>query len=325
MPGTQKWNGRMGVIITPHLAVPFRFQSIWPFRPFHFLTMKTRGWVFTVNNYNAADVDEVHNLRNDPSVRYYCIGLEVGENGTPHLQGYIEFHCPRATGVSKKYFRNRGRWAPRKGTPKQARDYIADNPDKLHPEFHEWGDMPISQDDARALGTHERWQAAKEGRFEDLAPESIKIYEYIHSKYTQVSARSELDNIWIYGPSGCGKSRYVHTTYPTFYSKGINKWWDGYNHEDVVLVDDLDPRHAEKSGIGYYLKIWGDHYAFNGEVKGGMLKIRPKTVIVTSQYLPSQIFLDFETHDAVIRRFKVKTIVDGELVDYDTTPKFKSP
>ena len=68
----------------------------------------------------------------------------------------------------------------------------------------------------------------------------------------------------------------------------MNKWWDGYAGEEVVVLDDFDPRHAEH--LSYYLKIWADHYAFNAEVKGGMIRVRPKTVIVTSQYAIEDCF-----------------------------------
>ena len=85
--------------------------------------------------------------------------------------------------------------------------------------------------------------------------------------YRSVEDRDVLDNVWVCGPSGCGKSSWVRETYPVFYSKSMNKWWDGYDHEDVVVLDDFDPKHAEF--LSYYLKIWADHYSFNAEVKGG--------------------------------------------------------
>ena len=54
-------------------------------------------WCFTFNNYST---DEYNSIV--PKFRllakYYIIGKEVGESGTPHLQGYVEF--------KKKYANN---------------------------------------------------------------------------------------------------------------------------------------------------------------------------------------------------------------------------
>ena len=48
------------------------------------------------------------------------------------------------------------------------------------------------------------------------------------------------------------ESRWVRDTYQVFYTKPMNKWWDGYAGEEVVVLDDFDPRHAEH--LSYYLK-----------------------------------------------------------------------
>ena len=88
----------------------------------------------------------------------------------------------------------------------------------------------------------------------------------------------------------------------------MNKWWDGYEGEDVVVLDDFAPEHGKY--LGYYLKIWADHYVFNAEVKGGMIRIRPKTLVITSQYKLRDCFEEVETKDAVERRFSIKSYSD---------------
>jgi hypothetical protein len=75
-----------------------------------------------------------------------------------------------------------------------------------------------------------------------------------------------------------------------------------FGQEENVIIDDFDKIHHV---LGHYLKIWGDRYGFTPEVKGSVTRARPKCVIVTSNYHPSDIWEDNKTLQPIMRRFQV--------------------
>jgi len=81
-----------------------------------------------------------------------------------------------------------------------------------------------------------------------------------------------------------------------------NAWWDGYQGEEVVIIDDFDKYHVKQ---GFKLKLWGDRYTFPAEVKGSARFIRPKKVIVTSNYHPKDIWEDKNTLEPILQRFEI--------------------
>lgn len=82
-----------------------------------------RKFCWTLNNYTESDWDTMAQRFEDLGAEY-IYGKEVGENGTPHLQGYAEFKNPREFSVLKALC-NRAHWEVAKGNTKQNIDYCS--------------------------------------------------------------------------------------------------------------------------------------------------------------------------------------------------------
>jgi len=93
-----------------------------------------------------------------------------------------------------------------------------------------------------------------------------------------------------------------------------NKWWDGYQGQEAVILDDLDPKIA--GCLTQHLKHWSDPYGkMPGEVKGGQVPLTYDTFIVTSQYSIEETYPDQRDQEAIARRFTEKEF----LISYQTT------
>ena len=118
-------------------------------------------------------------------------------------------------------------------------------------------------------------------------------------------------NLWIYGKPGCGKTYYATHLYEKFYMKSQTKWWDGYNDEEVVILDDYDD-----PSLGHYIKIWADNYSCKGEIKNGTVHLNFKVFIITSNYMPRSLWpQDKPTQYAICRRFNFIS-VSGEFPNF---------
>lgn len=263
---------------------------------------RSRSWCFTYNNYDAIGETKVRDIE----AKYLIFGREVGEAGTPHLQGYIYFANGKSFSAVKKLFPKEVHIEPAKGNPEQNIEYCSKDGNT-----YEKGTKPMSQKD-KGKTEQERWdkikQQAKEGKLDEI-DSKVFVHHYrtlrsIAADYQRIpSSTDSVTGIWYYGESGVGKTTIARTTHgDDYFLKAPTKWWDGYKGQDVVILDDLDKYHK---ALGYYVKMWGDKWPFVAEVKGSSMTIRPKNFIITSQYLPEDIWDDEETVSAVRRRFKI--------------------
>lgn len=261
--------------------------------------VSTRKWCFTVNNYTDEDLDFIETF--SPRCSYLAYSKEVGESKTPHLQGF--FVCKSAcTMTALKKSLPRAHLEVMKGSVDDSVAYCSkENP------LEEFGTRPKGAGQAEKKRWDLAWAAAREGRMDDI-PSDIKYRYYRTTKeickdHMQTPPDADgTTGLWFYGASGAGKSRTARERYPGSYLKMANKWWDGYQDQETVIIDDVDTKH---DCLGHHLKIWADRYAFLAETKGGAICIRPKLIIITSQYRIDEIWFDEETREALKRRFQV--------------------
>lgn len=106
-----------------------------------------KRWCFTLNNYTEEEYETINHICSKICT-YHIIGKEVGEQGTPHLQGYLEFKT-KARPKSKFKFTNKIHWEKAKGTRESNELYckkggnyrIMDefaNPFKLLLDLYKW-------------------------------------------------------------------------------------------------------------------------------------------------------------------------------------------
>lgn len=276
---------------------------------------RSRGYCFTINNPNGWDDADIENLKKQSS--YGVVGKEIGEEGTSHYQGYVRFQNPKTFSQIKKII-SRAHIEKQKGTCCQAADYC-----KKDGHFEEWGDPPEEVDnkakwkDIIFLAETGNTHAIKER----YPAEYVRYLDKITSlRIRHISIIQVLENEWWFGKTGTGKSMKIWSDHPNHYPKMLNKWWDGYEDQDTVVIEEWSPKN-DMTASG--LKIWSDRYPFNAEIKGGVIKmIRPRRIIVTSNYSMEQCFERAEDLEPLKRRFKqiefktLKWSVDEILNDF---------
>lgn len=257
------------------------------------------AYCFTINNWDEHDLERVKSI----DCKYLIVGKEIGEEGTPHLQGYIHFNRNvRFSSVKASLPRAHIEFA--RGSATQNAAYC-----KKGGDFYEHGLCPQSAGDASKATYAIILAKSKAGEFAWIEENYPRLWIQMSNRLESMQQpkntilEGELHHEWWVGPTGSGKSSLLHTLYPDHFQKDTNKWWCGYRHQNVVAIEEWSPKNE---CTGAYLKIWADRYPFTGQIKGGSLqRIRPSKLIVLSNYEIQDCFPDSRDLEPLRRRFTV--------------------
>ncbi len=278
--------------------------------------VQVKHWIFVINNPTIDDVNNFHVYRE--AIKYVIFNREVGDQGTPHLQGYIVMKVKKRLSQMKALMPT-AHLEAKQGSVEQARHYcmkpvpecMCEHCVKARPQvaaYSEYGDIPVEAVEAMRNKWDEYYESAKSGDLEDIPKKVLLRFYAAFKRIVQDNPEKprdmeELDNLWVVAPTRYGKSRYVREKFPDYYDKAPNKWFTGYKGQETILLDDLGPKQCEY--LTWYIKRWADLYSFPMETKGGGRQIRPRRIVVTSQYTIRECFADDRQADAVAERFTV--------------------
>lgn len=287
------------------------------------------NWVLTLNNPIHNDLDQYKQVlaKDRYKARYHCIADDYAPTtNTHHWHAMICFEKRHTISSIKKQF-NKWHIEPMRGTASQAREYTIKYY-KEHPESFmlEEGDMPkdtrITTED-----NQDKWEsmfhAAKKGKFDEIPPkEYIRYHKAFREIYIENQKASDMPPnldmkehfLWLWGSTGNGKSyaarhdikdriQRMYKEPVEIYLKTLNKWWDHYSGEKIVLIEEANPDACEH--LANFFKTWFDEYAFVAEAKGAIApKIRPEYIIVTSNYTIDECFPKSQDSGPLKRRLK---------------------
>lgn len=267
--------------------------------------MSTRSYCFTHNNYD----DEVIKQWQELECKFIQFGKEIAPTtGTPHLQGFVYLTSPKTLSAAIKAFPKGAHIERCKGNVSQNMAYTGKDGNVFKK-----GDPPYTQEDKGKRG--EVWykdqrEAMRAGNLDDVSefyktekPELIKKHRRAFLQEQKLEDVTT-PHFWFVGGPGTGKSRTAREMDSEFYDKDFSKWWDGYDGQKTVLLDDIDVSHAF---MLHNLKRWADRYPFPAEQKGyGKLQIRPETIIVTSNYEIQDIWPNRVDYEPLLRRFTIR-------------------
>jgi len=257
---------------------------------------KIRNFVFTINNYDDASLTD---LQSYAQVKYLVVGKEVGENGTPHLQGYCELKNQVLFSTLKKKIPT-AHIESRRGTAREASDYC-----KKGDDYEEKGEISAQGERSDILRATDLIQSGKKMR--EVALDNPAVYVKFHKglqafKNIIIEPRNAPPEvIVIYGKAGSGKSRLARdlTEDPYVWGPNQGNWFDGYEGQQHTIFEE----YRGQMTYAQLLQIT-DRYSCRVQLKGSSCEFVSSKIIFTSPKHPQYWYdtYDMDSYRQLERR-----------------------
>lgn len=251
-----------------------------------------KSWVLTLNNPEPADEAFFMNI----IVSKIVLAKEVGESGTPHLQGFITFTKSQRLSALKK-LSPRTHWEIAKAVDAAANYCMKEN------IIRKEGFEKKRKASEAALELVQQGRSVKQiiEEVPTLSLQSSNLQRLV-STMVEPNVRTEPPQIiWITGPSGSGKTRYVFEKDPEVNEVMFqNHFLMNYEpNSKAVLIDDL-----KKNDIpfGILLRILDRYPNRPIPIKGGSVNWNPSIIYITSIHHPDNICPHQEDKVQLFRR-----------------------
>ena len=271
---------------------------------------QNRTWIFVINNWTEEDISWVMALE----VNKIVCSKEVGESGTPHLQGTVTFKRVYTHKQLRK-LHLKAFWEVAKASidfnycKKFGGELIRDENSTAK------GKRTDIEDVREMLEAGEKMQVVmKRARTMQGVSFAKAWYQYNEQ---HLPLNTKIDIFWYYGCSGVGKTKKVleETTNSTLFIPTSFKWWDGYEGQDAVLLDDLRPSWCAPEQLLRLLDPY--RYQYRVEIKGSTRPLLATKMYITTPWHPSDFWRDTHEDPAQLLRRITELVhfrADGQWV-----------
>lgn len=214
---------------------------------------------------------------------YMLFGEEVGDNGTPHLQGYLEFNSPIRLNALKRVLPTAhfevARQSAQVNCDYCSKDGIVTEEGKLSGGQGARNDL----NEVRSL-------VDSGATLRDVADHQFTNFIRYHKgilayrNLVQPKRNTPPEIIILVGPTGTGKTMHAARIAPDAYWKPNNKWWDGYDNQHTVIFDEFTGSMFPFTELLHLL----DRHPHQVESKGGSIQFNSPRIIITSNFAPDQ-------------------------------------